>query len=105
LLREGRHVLTANADGYRVGSKAIQVPEDLEVSIALQRMTGTLAVLSNPPGAAIFVNGQKRREVTPAKIELPVGTYKITVALEGRTPSEETVQIRDKGLATLRVEW
>jgi serine/threonine-protein kinase len=105
LLREGRHVLTANANGYRVGSKAIQVPEDLEVSIALQRMTGTLAVLSNPPGAAIFVNGQKRPEVTPAKIELPVGTYKITVALEGRTPSEETVQIRDKGLATLRVEW
>jgi hypothetical protein len=68
-------------------------------------MAGTLAVVSNPPGATILVNGQRRSEVTPAKIELPVGVYKITVVLEGRAPSEETVQIRDKALATLRVEW
>jgi len=105
LLREGRHVLSASAPGYRISSKVIQVPDDLEVSIPLERMTGTLAVVSNPPGATIFVNGQRRSEVTPAKIELPVGVYKITVVLEGRAPSEETVQIRDKALATLRVEW
>lgn len=105
LLREGRHLLTVSAAGYRVGSRSIQVPEDLEVSIALERMTGTLAVVSNPPGATIFVNGQKRPEVTPAKVELPVGSYKISVVLEGRTPSEETVQIRDKTLTTFRVDW
>lgn len=105
LLREGRHTLTASAAGYRVASRSFQVPEELEVSIPLERMTGTLAVVSNPPGAAIFVNGQKRPEVTPAKVELPVGSYKITVVLEGRPPSEETVQIRDKTLATLRVDW
>jgi hypothetical protein len=105
LLREGRHLLTASLAGYRVATKVIHVPDELSATLPLERMAGTLVITSSPPGATILVNGQRRPEATPARIELPIGTYKVTVAMEGRTPSEDTVQVRDKMVATIKVEW
>lgn len=105
LLREGRRTLTATASGYRVLSRAVEVPDELEVNFELERLAGMLAVVSNPPGASILINGNLRPEKTPAKITLPAGTYKITVQLEGRPPMEDTVQIRDQGITTFKVDW
>jgi serine/threonine-protein kinase len=105
LLREGRRTLTATAGGYRVLSRSIEVPDELEVNFELERLAGMLAVVSNPPGASILINGNLRPEKTPAKITLPAGAYKITVQLEGRPPMEDTVQIRDQGITTFKVDW
>jgi hypothetical protein len=81
------------------------VPDELEVTFELERLTGTLAVVSNPPGASILINGSLRPEKTPARIALPAGTYKITVQLDGRPPLEDTVQIRDQVITTFKVDW
>ncbi len=105
LLREGRRTLTATASGYRVLSRTVEVPGELEVNFELERLTGMLAVVSNPPGASILINGSLRPEKTPAKIALPAGTYKITVQLEGRPPMEDTVRVREQGLTTFKVDW
>lgn len=105
LLREGRRTLTATAGGYRVLSRTVEVPDELEVNFELERLAGMLAVVSNPPGASILINGNPRPEKTPAKITLPAGTYKITVQLEGRPPMEDTVHIRDQGITTFKVDW
>jgi hypothetical protein len=55
--------------------------------------SGQVEISSSFMGAQIFVNGELRPEVTPAKITLPAGTYSLRVALEGyiADPRELTV--------------
>jgi hypothetical protein len=53
-----------------------------------------LTVTSQPPGASIFVNGERQSEQTPAKIDLPAGSYRIAVSKPGFAPYSSPVEIR-----------
>ena len=44
---------------------------------------------SDPPGANILVNGKSIGKVTPQRIDLAPGTYKITVERDGRQASQD----------------
>ena len=57
---------------------------------------------SSPPGAAILVNGKTVTEVTPARLSLAPGTYKITVEKNGLS-SENTVEIKNGDTRLLKV--
>jgi TonB family protein len=53
--------------------------------------TGTLHVETDPPGAAVTVNGEARG-VTPVDLaDLPMGTYEVKLDLKGYTPATESV--------------
>jgi hypothetical protein len=57
--------------------------------------TGILYVESRPAGAAIYLNGGKYPDVTPARIEeLKPGVYKVVVRREGFYPWEKEVEVR-----------
>ena len=57
--------------------------------------TGILYIESRPAGAAIYLNGGKYPDVTPAQIEeLKPGAYKIVVRREGFYPWEKEVEVR-----------
>ena len=51
-------------------------------------LTGALLVQSEPPGAAITVNGKPRAETTPATLTLAPGKYKVTLTKAGFAPSD-----------------
>ncbi|MGB6430687.1 MAG: protein kinase [Candidatus Acidiferrales bacterium] len=53
-----------------------------------------LTVTSLPTGANIFINGQRQFTQTPAKIDLPAGTYHITVGKPGFDPYTSQVEIQ-----------
>ncbi len=55
--------------------------KSLTVQVSLTRLVGTIVVKSDPPGASVFLNGVKHRELTPTGIQkVPVGKiYKIRV--------------------------
>jgi hypothetical protein len=53
-----------------------------------------LTVTSQPAGANVFVNGQRQPTQTPAKIDLPAGTYRIAVTKPGFLPYTAPVEIR-----------
>ncbi len=55
---------------------------------AEQKGIGTLLITSHPPGAAIWLDGERRPERTPARLEgLPVDTtYEVKLTKEGRRP-------------------
>lgn len=68
---------------------------------------GVLAITSDPPGAAIWIDGDLRRETTPARLEkLPVGaTLHLRLTKDGFEPVKQEVVIGDaenKLEATLR---
>lgn len=60
---------------------------------ALKKKPVKVKVTSDPSGATILVDGKALTEKTPADIELPPGSHKITVQAAGKKDSEQTVEV------------
>lgn len=104
-LPAGRHTLAVTLDGYRLQSRIFNLPQDKEVLIPLDRSLGTLTVRSSPSGATIVLNGQERREKTPASLTLPTGRYKLELIREGLRKQEHQIEVKDGVVANLDVTW
>ncbi len=61
--------------------------------------SGKLEIRTNPKGAEILVNGNPTGKKTPVKTDSPVGTYTITLQLEGYKPVTRKIQV-NKGQTT-----
>jgi serine/threonine-protein kinase len=94
-LPAGRHTASASLSGYRNSLRIFQLPEEPNVYLYMAPQVGQVLVASEPAGAVISVNGQKRREVTPATLELPAGKHTIAVAKEGYLPDQQDIELRD----------
>jgi hypothetical protein len=101
-LAAGKHTLQANKDGYYRLVKDFEVDgQQPEITFTLVQITGSVWIDSEPAGASISVNGTPRTEVTPAKIVLPVGEYKVKWAKEGYEPFEHEVTV-SAGLSQIK---
>jgi serine/threonine-protein kinase len=105
MLSGGRHTLTAALEGYRLQSRIFQVPQDREVLITLERSLGTLTIRTTPAGASIFLNGQERREKTPASLTLPTGRYHLELVKEGLRKEQYDVDVKDGVVSNIDVAW
>ncbi len=95
----GVHRLTLAQAGYENESRDIRIGEmafDLP-PITLRKPNGTLWLTTSPPGASVRVDGKLVPETTPAQINLPPGTYSITVEKAGRTQTQR-VELRESPL-------
>ena len=101
-MAKGRHVMVLKLDGYRDSRRILEVPQELSLTVDMDRMTGSLSVASSPPGASIIINGQSRPEKTPAVFKLPVGSYRLQVVKDGVKTDEETIDITDGGMSQRR---
>ena len=100
----GRHSVSFVLPGYQIEHREVEIgngPLDLP-AVILHSQSGTLMLSSNPPGATIQINGKAVTEVTPARLSLPPGTYKITLEKNGQT-SVNTVDIRNGDTRLLKV--
>jgi hypothetical protein len=64
-------------------------------AVVLRPVQGTLMLSSNPPGAAVLVNGKRQPQVTPAQFQLAPGSYSISVEWKDGKQASRTVQIKD----------
>jgi tetratricopeptide (TPR) repeat protein len=64
-----------------------------------------LAVMSDPSGADISVDGADTYKTTPAEIELAPGEHTIELSLNGRKPQKETVFARFGQRHELQIEF
>ncbi len=93
-LAPGRHTASASLAGHRPAMRIFEVPGETDLFLYLAAMTGQVQIISEPPGAAILLNGNPRRETTPATIELPAGRHTVTVVKEGRK-AEQEIEVKD----------
>jgi hypothetical protein len=100
-LSSGRHTAAATLEGYRPALRIFRSPEEDNIYLYLARLTGQVQVLSDPPGAAILVNGERRRETTPATFELPVGKHIVAVAREGYQQDQQEIEVKDSAFLRL----
>jgi len=93
----GPHILEMRKAGFDVerrdvvvGASPIEMP-----AIVLRSQQGTLMLTSVPTGAKVLVNGKPQEKVTPAQLQLPPGSYQITVEWKDGRKTTHTVQITD----------
>jgi tRNA A-37 threonylcarbamoyl transferase component Bud32 len=95
----GVHRLTLTQAGFENESREIHIGEmafDLP-PITLRKPNGTLMLTTSPPGASVRVNGKLVAETTPTQINLPPGTYSITVEKAGHSQTER-VELSERPL-------
>jgi len=100
-LATGRHTASAVLEGYRPALRIFRLPEEDSLYLYLARMTGEVQVVTDPAGAAILVDGQPRKEISPVILALPAGKHTIAVTREGFLQDEQEVEVRDNAFVRL----
>jgi len=100
----GHHTISITMAGFQsehrdvtVGSGPFELP-----MVILRAMQGTLWVISEPPGAAITINGRRFPQITPAQIPLAPGSYRVVVERNG-LQSASTLVIHNSETKLLKV--
>jgi len=100
---KGRHTLEIRKSGY-VPERRIVVllgNEGQRVSVVLTMAVGMLKVSTVPAGASVYVDGELKREVTPANLKIPAGTRRILLTKEGYKDVEQVIEIEDNSITTM----
>ncbi len=103
-LASGRHTLVIRHAGYRDRQKIIEIPQEAGAIVDLEIMSGTLSLLSNPPGLTVMIDGREQAKKTPLTLALPTGAHKVQF-LKGSEKQEFTVDVRDGVLVTQTAVW
>jgi serine/threonine protein kinase len=103
MLSSGRHKFVAKLAGRRDVLRIIDIPRETGLIVDMPAATGTLSLLSNPPGMSVAVDGTEQPQKTPVHLTLGVGSHKIVVS-RGTQKQEFAVEIKDGSFVTRMVE-
>ena len=94
----GTHQLTATLDDYEPIRQDIEVRRGMTPQIHLQlkptQETASLSVQSEPPGAAILLDGKPPRAPSNTFTRVPFGTHQLTATLDEYEPIKQDIQVR-----------
>jgi hypothetical protein len=99
-LAAGRHTLRATLVGYRDSLGVFNVERGKTpppVKVSLDAKLGFVTVESKIAGLPIYVNGQKTDYLTPGRLKLREGVYKVSVEIDGNMVTQE-VTVQDGAL-------
>lgn len=103
-LAMGRHTFLVRHAGYRDAHRIIDIPQDTGLIVSLVRASGILSLISQPPGATVWVDGQEQPVKTPASLNLPAGAHRIQV-VSGERKQEFTIEVHDGSIISRTVEF
>jgi eukaryotic-like serine/threonine-protein kinase len=96
-LTPDRYSLEVRKQGYQPVQTALQVRQGdvADQKLSLESLAKGLYVVSDPPGADVFINGAKQSGQTPVTLPLAAGQYNLVLRLQGYDPYVGTVQVKD----------
>ena len=71
---------------------------------SFQPYASGISITSRPPGAEVYINGQRHSEVTPTTVKLAPGTYNVRVQKQGYETFEQSVPVAGDSLPQLSVQ-
>lgn len=102
----GDHAAVITSDGYFPHRRAFAADTGpLKLNFSLEEILGTLKVATEPSGAAIYVNGEKRPETTPGTIKLPPGKHVVRVENKDMRPLQRTINVEPNTTISIRFAW
>src|SRR5262249_34236946 len=102
-LAPGTYNLVLRLQGYDPYSGSVQVKDNIQTQLNVpltERNANHVAwaqVESNPAGAEILVDGVPTGQATPARVQVPSGTHRITLKLNGYQLGRRTFQVSEGG--------
>src|SRR5262249_34714884 len=102
-LAPGSYNMVLRLQGYEPYSGGVQVKDNVQTQLNIQlteRNANRVAwaqVESEPRGAEILLDGLPTGRVTPARVQVPSGTHRLTLKLGGYQPVRRTFQVSDGG--------
>ncbi|MCZ2147391.1 MAG: protein kinase [Bryobacterales bacterium] len=101
-LPKGEYYLSASLEGYKDTHRLIRVPDQLDISIQLDRPMGLVAVHGHT-GSTIYLDGKPWKDKAPARLSLPAGTYTIYLELpDGVKTPTQTLEITENKIIDIR---
>jgi len=91
----GKHFIEVKKENFSTWSKEMEVEEYkvIQIDAELTAQFGTIDITTDPDGADVYLNDEKKG-VTPVKIEnLDPGKYKLFVQKDGYAPYEEELGV------------
>src|ERR1700676_3079023 len=101
-----RYSLEVRKDGYQPVQTALQVKQGkvADQKLAMESIAKGLLIISDPPGADVFINGAKQSGQTPVTLPLAAGQYNLVLRLPGHDPYVGSVQVKDNVQTQLPVK-
>jgi serine/threonine protein kinase/tetratricopeptide (TPR) repeat protein len=94
----GTHELTATLDNYEPIKQEIEVRQGMTPEIHLKltpsQEIAALSVQSEPPGAAILLDGKPPQVLPNTFTHVPIGTHELTATLDDYEPIKQDIQVR-----------
>jgi serine/threonine-protein kinase len=103
-LASGRHTILLRKEGYRDARRIIEIPRETAARVELAQMTGTLSLITSPPGLTVFIDGREHAQKTPLSVRLPVGSHRVE-AVRGNDRQQITVEITDGSITARSLSW
>jgi len=96
-LKAGTHSFSISKVGYATVQRKLDVVPGAttNLDVALTASGGVLDLQSDPPGAAIVVDGRPTNRFTPAQLALPPGPHVIRLLMEGYRDEVAPVQVTE----------
>src|SRR6195256_6561964 len=100
-LTPDRYSLEVKKEGYQPVQTALQVRQGdvADQKLSLESLARGLYVVSDPPGADVFINGAKQSGQTPVTLPLAAGQYNLVLRMQGYDPYVGPVQVKDNAQA------
>ncbi|MEQ8860096.1 MAG: SUMF1/EgtB/PvdO family nonheme iron enzyme [Pseudomonadales bacterium] len=105
-LAPGLHRLEVRHSHYADDDRRIDLPagETTRVRVTLERGVGRIELFSNPRGAWVDVDGERRDGRTPLLLELPSGEHELAMGMDERRSAEATVLVVAGEQQTVRLD-
>ena len=105
-LYPGSYNLEVRKAGFQPTQTALQVRagQTIDQKISLEATSMGLHITSQPPGADVFINGDKQSGQTPLTLPLAPNTYNLVLRMTGYEGYSETVTVKPNGQTQLNVE-
>jgi PKD repeat protein len=99
-LLPGNHRVTLTAKGYEDWSYIVSVGSDRMSAVnaelsAIKEITGSLAIITNPPGAEIFIDGDFKGVSPETVSDLSPGAHTVLVILKDYTNATANISVQE----------
>jgi hypothetical protein len=94
-LSAGRHTVGLTKPGYAAESRTIEIAagQKSHLTIALTELGATVSIASDPPGAAVFIDGQDSGKTTPVAMVLRKGSHALKLRKAGYLQASANVDL------------
>ena len=94
-LEQGQHKIRLTKNGYKPYEKVVTVNRDetTEVAAQMETLPGSLALDSNPTGAALFINGIDYGVTPYSRDVIEAGDYTVRLSMDGYDTLEQIITV------------